>query len=185
MPVIGLESTTIESSRSHRAGRPISTWLFVKDKASTYNNKVRSPSNSCRESGPGRAQVGPKIGTCAFSTLAASREWLQTDTAQTFIRAYRKTREYLNTASAEQITTDVKSFFPEINTEALCDCIAVYQALGCWTAEVAISPEAYEVTLDVFEHAGVLSERYAMIKSAVRCLCIDSSPGKPKSLRGR
>jgi len=107
------------------------------------------------------AQVGPQIGPCAFSTLAASREWLQTDTAHSFMRAYVKTRQYLNTASAEQINTDVKSFFPNIKSDALRDCIAAYQTLGCWTPEVAISQEAYEVTLDVFEHAGVLSERYA------------------------
>ena len=107
------------------------------------------------------AQVGPQIGPCAFSTLAASREWLQTDTARAFLRAYRKTREYLNTASAEQITADVGSFFPDIAPAALSDCIASYQTLGCWTPQVEIGREAYEVTLDVFEHAGVLGERYS------------------------
>jgi NitT/TauT family transport system substrate-binding protein len=106
------------------------------------------------------AQVGPKIGPCAFSTLAASQQWLETDTAKVFMRAYRNTREYLNEAPAEQISADIQSFFPDIKTGALSQCIAAYQTLGCWTPASEISREAYEVTLDVFEHAGVLSERY-------------------------
>jgi NitT/TauT family transport system substrate-binding protein len=38
--------------------------------------------------------------------------------------------------------------------------IAAYQALGCWTPHVEITPAAYEVTLDVFEHVGRLSKRH-------------------------
>lgn len=106
------------------------------------------------------AQVGPLIGDCAFSTLAASKEWLKTDSAKAFMRAYRKTRQYLNNETADQIAADVQSYFPDIEKAALRDCIAAYQILGCWTPEVEISQEAYEVTLDVFEHAGVLSKRH-------------------------
>jgi len=42
----------------------------------------------------------------------------------------------------------------------LARTIAAYQKLGCWTPQVEITRAAYEVTLDVFEHVGRLSERH-------------------------
>ncbi len=39
------------------------------------------------------ARVGDPIGPCAFSSLAATREWLAGDMAKAFMRAYLKTRE--------------------------------------------------------------------------------------------
>ncbi len=106
------------------------------------------------------AQVGPLIGACAFSSLAARREWLESDVAKAFTRAYRKTRVYMNEASAEEIAASQASYFPKIDRQVLADCIATYQKLGCWTPHVEITRPAFEVTLDVFEHAGTLKERY-------------------------
>ena len=48
-----------------------------------------------------------------------------------------------------------------VDEAVLADCIATYQHLGCWTPHVEITPEAFEVTLDVFEHFGTLKERYS------------------------
>ncbi|NJO38339.1 MAG: ABC transporter substrate-binding protein [Rhizobiales bacterium] len=106
------------------------------------------------------AQVGPLIGPCAFSSVAATRDWLASDQARAFMRAYRKTRAYMNEASADQIAASQASYFPKIDRDVLRDCIGTYQKLGCWTPHVEITPEAFEVTLDVFEHAGTLTERY-------------------------
>ena len=107
------------------------------------------------------AQVGPLIGACAFSSLAASREWLQTDEAKAFTRAYAKARLYLNETSAKEVAANLSSFFSDINQAALESCISTYQQLGCWTPDVEITREAFDVTLDVFEYSGGLSERYA------------------------
>lgn len=41
------------------------------------------------------AALGDAIGPCAFSSLAATREWLAGDTATRFMRAYRKARAWL------------------------------------------------------------------------------------------
>ena len=114
------------------------------------------------------ALVGPKIGPCAFSSLAASREWLETDQARAFMRAYRKTRIYLNEESASEIALAEKSFFPDTELKALAACIESYQKLGCWTPHTEITQAAYEVTLDVFSHAGVVNTRHPY--SAVCCL---------------
>ena len=107
------------------------------------------------------AQVGPQIGPCAFSSLAATREWLATDVAKAFMRAYRKTRQYMIDTPATEIAKAEKPYFPDIDEAVLADCIATYQHLGCWTPHVEITPEAFEVTLDVFEHFGTLKERYS------------------------
>jgi NitT/TauT family transport system substrate-binding protein len=107
------------------------------------------------------AQVGKQIGPNAFSSLAATRAWLATDTAKAFMRAYRKTRIYMNETPAAEIARAEKPFFPDIDEDVLADCIATYQQLGCWTPHVEITRPAFEVTLDVFEHFGTLKERYA------------------------
>lgn len=107
------------------------------------------------------AQVGPKVGPCGFSSLAATREWLQTDMARAFMRAYAKTRRYMNEASPAEIARAEKPHFPDIAEAALADCIAAYQKLGCWTPHVEITREAYEATLDIYQQSGGLAERFA------------------------
>jgi NitT/TauT family transport system substrate-binding protein len=104
-------------------------------------------------------QVGPKIGPCAFSSLAASRQWLQGDMAKAFTRAYTKARQYLNEASAREIANAQKPFFGDIEIDALEQCIVSYQQLGCWTPHVEITRPAYEVMLDVYQYTGGISER--------------------------
>ncbi len=106
-------------------------------------------------------QVGPLIGPCGFSSLAAKPDWLQTDMAKAFIRAYKKTRAYMNETPAAEIARAEKDYFPDIDEDVLTTCISTYQQLGCWTPHIEITPEAYEVTMDVFEYNGMLKERYA------------------------
>ena len=106
------------------------------------------------------AQVGPQIGPCGFSSLAATREWLDTDMARAFIRAYAGTRRYMNETPAAAIARAEKPYFPDIDERVLADCIATYQQLGCWTPHVEITRAAYEKTLDVFEYNGMTKQRY-------------------------
>jgi NitT/TauT family transport system substrate-binding protein len=107
------------------------------------------------------AQVGPHIGPCGFSSLAATPEWLETDMAKAFMRAYKKTRAWINEAPAAEIANAEKQYFPNIDIGVLTDCIATYQKLGNWTPHVEITQEAYEATMDIFEYNGTLKERYA------------------------
>lgn len=106
-------------------------------------------------------QVGKQIGPVAFSSLAATREWLATDTAKAFTRAYRKTRAYMVETPAAEIARAEKSYFPNIDEAVLAKCIETYQQLGCWTPHVEITKPAFEVALDVFEHFGTLKQRYS------------------------
>ncbi|MEM6624156.1 MAG: ABC transporter substrate-binding protein [Pseudomonadota bacterium] len=107
------------------------------------------------------AQVGPLIGPNAFSSIAATRDWLATDQAKAFTRAYRKTRAYMVETPAAEIAAAQASYFPKIDLPVLTDCIATYQQLGCWAPHIEITPQALEVTQDVFAHFGTLKERYA------------------------
>lgn len=106
------------------------------------------------------AQVGKQIGPCGFSSIAATRDWLESDMARAFMRAYKKTRVYMNEAPAAEIAKAEKPYFPDIDERVLADCIATYQRLGCWTPHVEITQAAYERTLDVYEYNGLLKQRY-------------------------
>jgi NitT/TauT family transport system substrate-binding protein len=106
------------------------------------------------------AQVGTQIGPCGFSSLACKREWLETDMAKAFMRAYRKTRAYMNDTPAAEIAAAEKPYFPTIDEDVLANCIATYQKLGCWTPHVEITEAAYQATLDIFEYNGLISERF-------------------------
>lgn len=107
------------------------------------------------------AQVGPPIGPNGFSSLAATRDWLDTDMAKAFVRAYTKTRIYMNETPAPEIAAAEKDYFPDIDESVLATCIATYQKLGCWTPHVEITEAAYQATLDIFEYNGLLKDRYA------------------------
>jgi NitT/TauT family transport system substrate-binding protein len=107
------------------------------------------------------ASVGEAIGPCAFSSLAATRAWLATDAAKRFMRAYRKARAWVIATPAAKIAEAEAAFFPEIDRAVLTATIAYYQKLGCWTPHVEITRPAFEGTLNVFLHAGLITKRHA------------------------
>ena len=106
------------------------------------------------------AQVGPQIGAVGFSSIASTREWLASDMAKAFMRAYARTRDYMNDTPAAEIARAEKAYFPDTDEAVLADCIGTYQRLGCWTRHVEITRAAYEKTLDVYEYNGLLKARY-------------------------
>ena len=106
-------------------------------------------------------RMGPVIGPCGFSSLATLPEWLDTDMARAFVRAYRKTRVYMMATPAAEIAAAERTYFPKINEAVLANCIESYQQLGCWTPHIEITREAYEATLDIYAYNGLISERHA------------------------
>lgn len=105
--------------------------------------------------------VGPAIGPCAFSSLAATREWLETDMAKAFTRAYANARAWLIATPADEVAATLGTYFADINPAVLASTIGYYQKLGNWTPHVEITKESYEAALDVFEHDGRLESRPA------------------------
>jgi NitT/TauT family transport system substrate-binding protein len=106
------------------------------------------------------ASVGEVIGPVAFSSLTATREWLQRPEAKRFMRAYRKAREWVNTTSAAEIARAEQELFPQVDQRALTATIAYYQQLGCWNPSVTIARDTYEVALDVFLHSQLITRRH-------------------------
>jgi len=106
------------------------------------------------------ASVGQAIGLVAFSSVAATRAWLATDMARRFMRAYVKARQWLLATPAARVAEAEASFFPDIDRAVLAATIAYYQKLGCWTPHVEITRPAFEATLDVFQHAGLITKRH-------------------------
>lgn len=114
------------------------------------------------------AALGPVVGPCAFSSLAAMPEWLDTDEGRAFSRAYAKTRQYLATLPASEIAAAEKTLFPQIDENVLAQCISAYQNMGCWPASTTISNEGYNAMLDIFEFDGKITERHAFEKICIR-----------------
>ncbi|MET0085801.1 MAG: ABC transporter substrate-binding protein [Sedimenticola sp.] len=106
------------------------------------------------------ASVGEVIGPVAFSSLCASRDWVESEMAQAFMRAYRRARQFAIEAPASEIASLESRFFPGIDPEVLAGTIATYQGLGCWTADPSITRQAYNNLLDVFLYSGLISKRH-------------------------
>jgi NitT/TauT family transport system substrate-binding protein len=106
------------------------------------------------------AALGDAIGPCAFSSLAATREWLSTDMAKAFMRAYRKGRAWLIATPAAEVAKREAPFFPDIHPRVLEATIAAYQKLGNWSPHVEITRAAFEATLDIYQHAGKITKRH-------------------------
>jgi NitT/TauT family transport system substrate-binding protein len=107
------------------------------------------------------AALGEAIGPCAFSSLAAKREWLGTDMAKCFMRAYRKARAFLLATPAADVAQAQAAFFKDVDLPVLEKTIASYQRLGSWTPHVEITRAAFAATLDIFQHAGLITRRHA------------------------
>jgi NitT/TauT family transport system substrate-binding protein len=107
------------------------------------------------------ASVGEAMPAVAFSSLLATKTFLETKAARTFVRAYRKSRQWAHRAPAEEIADREASFFPGVSREALTATIARYQQLGTWDGELAIPRNLYDQALEVFLHGGAIKQRHA------------------------
>lgn len=106
------------------------------------------------------AALGEAIGPCAFSSLAATREWLGGGMAKAFMRAYRKARTWLIVTQAAEVAAREAPYFPGIDRAVLAATIAAYQKLGNWSPHVEITRAAFEATLDIYQHAGKITRRH-------------------------
>jgi NitT/TauT family transport system substrate-binding protein len=106
------------------------------------------------------ASIGDAIGPVAFSSLCATRTWLAGDMAQAFMRAYRKAQAWVLDTPAAEVAQVEGPYFEGIDADVLERTIAYYQGLGNWSRTPEIPRDAYEVTLDVFAHSGLITRRH-------------------------
>ena len=86
-----------------------------------------------------------------LSSLASTPEFLNSDIAPAFTRAFARAKAYLCEASAAEIAAAQKPLFPNIDEAVLADCIASYQEIGCWRGSIDITSQGYEAMLDIFD----------------------------------
>lgn len=115
------------------------------------------------------AAIGDSVGDVAFSSLCATREWLQTEMAQVFMYAYRQAREYTRQASPAELAGQLREFFPAIDPDVLQATIATYQTLGCWEGDTDITPATYAATAEVFVFSGY-QQNILPYEQVVMCL---------------
>jgi NitT/TauT family transport system substrate-binding protein len=106
------------------------------------------------------ASVGDAMPPVAFSSLLATREFLASDTAKAFVRAYRKSRQWAQEAPPEEIAAREISFFPGIDRAALAATIGRYQNMGTWEGDISIPAELYEQALEVFLYGEAITQRH-------------------------
>ncbi len=106
------------------------------------------------------AAVGETFGPVAFSSLASTRRWLETDMAKAFMAAYAKARAWVMETPAAAIARKQAAFFKDTDEDVLTRAIEAYQKLGNWRPPLEITPDAYEVALDVFGHGGLITKRH-------------------------
>lgn len=108
------------------------------------------------------ASVGEALGPIAFSSLCATREWLETDMAQAFMEAYQQGMNAVIERSAGQIADVIQAALPGIDRAVLVRTLDDYKKLDTWQSDIGISEQSYETLLDVFMHAGTITQRYPM-----------------------
>ncbi|MGV6826548.1 MAG: ABC transporter substrate-binding protein [bacterium] len=114
------------------------------------------------------AAVGDLIGSVAFSSLCAHRDWLATEQARQFMIAYRQGRQMVSEEKPRVIAKMISTFLPDTDMDVLESTVSSYQALGCWDGDVAISERAYLKLLDVFEYSDLIERRFAYEECVVR-----------------
>ncbi|HUI80807.1 MAG TPA: ABC transporter substrate-binding protein [Bryobacteraceae bacterium] len=106
------------------------------------------------------ASVGASMPTVAFSSLCCSRSFFETEDCRNFTAAFRQAREWAQSAAPEEVAEKEAGFFPGLPVEVLASSIRSYQAVGCWSGGIEITPPLYEQALNVFEAAGELRRRH-------------------------
>jgi NitT/TauT family transport system substrate-binding protein len=80
--------------------------------------------------------------------------------ARKFMRAYRKARAWLLATPAAEVAKAEAPYFKDTDPDVLTTTIATYQKLGNWSPHVEITRPAFEATLDIFQHAGLITKRH-------------------------
>ena len=106
------------------------------------------------------ASVGQVVGPVAFSSLCATGDWLKTDMAQAFSRAFRQACAFVVETSADELAGLVSGFLPDTDQEVLTHTIATYQQMGNWSADPEIDQAAYTHLLDVYLFSGLITKRH-------------------------
>ena len=106
------------------------------------------------------ASVGAAMPMVAFSSIMASRSYLETPAATGFMRAYRNSLRWARSAQAGEIAERLQPYFAPVAVAVLERAVAGYQEINCWPEDPRIPEDLYEQALNVFETTGGLGRRH-------------------------
>jgi NitT/TauT family transport system substrate-binding protein len=104
--------------------------------------------------------LGDVIPPVAFSSLMATRSFLETANAKAFMNAYLRACRFVIQAPADEIAEIEAAYFPGISTKAIAAAVSRYQQLGTWRSDPRITREQYEMAMDIFLFANVFKDRF-------------------------
>ncbi len=108
------------------------------------------------------ASIGDAIGPLAFSSLCASRSWLETDMAKAFLAAYQQAMLDIIEMPAHHIAAIIHDFLPDIDKDVLVTTIDDYKKMDTWKSDITINSDSYDNLLKVFLHSKYITKAYAM-----------------------
>jgi NitT/TauT family transport system substrate-binding protein len=161
----GLHRKGVDLSRVRliNAGAPESMEKAFREDQGDFIHLQGPAPQQLEQDGVGKvvAALGDAVPLVAFSSLMATREFLQTPEAAAFKRAYLRSLRFVIQSPAREIADLEAPFFPGVPMDAMASAISRYQQLGTWRSDPNITREQYEVAMDIFIFAGTFKERYA------------------------
>ncbi len=106
------------------------------------------------------ASIGEALGPIAFSSLCATREWIQSDMAQTFMAAYQQAMHDVIEWPASRIADIIHPMLPDIALDVLIRTLDDYKILDTWQSDISINTYNYNNILKIFLHSGYISRRW-------------------------
>ena len=106
------------------------------------------------------AALGPENGHMAYSSFAATREFLaqRPDTVRRFAAGFAKALEWLKAAGPEEIARAISPFFPDVPLELLSRAVERLQTQGTWPATPALEQPEFERLQEALMAAGLVRE---------------------------
>jgi NitT/TauT family transport system substrate-binding protein len=107
------------------------------------------------------ACVGRRLTPLAFSSVAASRAFIESDRLQPLLRAFAKAKVWARTTPPLEVAQTLRPLFRALSLEALTAAIAACQKLGCWTGDAAIPLTDYYEAEKAFLWANAIHRAHA------------------------
>ncbi|WP_198263546.1 ABC transporter substrate-binding protein [sulfur-oxidizing endosymbiont of Gigantopelta aegis] len=108
------------------------------------------------------ASIGEAFDPIAFSSLCATREWLKSDMADSFMEAYQQAMHDTLEMPANKIANIIQPLLSNIDSDVLVTTIDDYKKLNTWQADIQINKNSYDNLLKVFLHSGYISKAHPM-----------------------
>jgi NitT/TauT family transport system substrate-binding protein len=107
------------------------------------------------------ASVGEGLKPLAFSSICASRKFIQGDSFEPVLRGFARIKQWVQQSQPQDVANSLTALFPALSMEALTAAVASCQKLGCWVGGAAIPPDLYAEAQNAFLWAGGIQRSHS------------------------